>query len=136
MSTPASVYRCVTCGHGRNLMAWAPANVYGPLGPDGELAEDTDVWTDGIHEGSIQCREHPDGPYEKQVDGVWCRFWQCPECKGTGRVHVGEHWKAPDGYACSAETFKASNAHGIWFVHEGWFPVDDVARATSEAKIE
>jgi hypothetical protein len=124
-----STYRCVRCGHGKHLMAWAPACAYGPVAADGSLAQLDDVEDDGIHEDSIQCREHPDGPIEKRVDGKWCCWWNCPKCGGRGRVNVGDHWKAPDGYPCMAETFKASNKWGSWFVHAGWFPVEDVARA-------
>jgi hypothetical protein len=125
----ASVYRCVHCGDGKRLMAWAPANVYGPVAADGDLAQHDDVWDmDGVHEDSIQCTEHPDCGIEKYVDGKWCCWWNCPKCKGTGRVGATGRGPAPDGYPCRAETFKGSNTWGSWGVHSGWFPVEEVAR--------
>jgi hypothetical protein len=114
-------------------MAWAPASVYGPVGPDGELAEDTDVWADGVHEDSIQCKEHWDGPVEKSVDGQWCRWWNCLKCGGKGRVHVGESWQAPDGYACS-EGLEVPGKHGPYKIHCGWRPVAEPVPALADAQ--
>lgn len=111
-TTETSVYRCVPCGHGRDLMAWAPANVYGPLGADGELAGDTDVWTYGIHEDSIQCSKHPDAMIEMCAGGVWCRWWRCPWCDG-------------DGKSCEAG-FRPPGAIGRALSHEGWRPAAEL----------
>jgi hypothetical protein len=117
-------FRCADCGHGEHLMAWAPANVYGPLGADGELAEDAEVWTDGIHEDSIQCNEHWDGLIEKRVDGAWCRWWNCPKCDGKGRV--GGSWHVPADYECS-EGLSLPGKYGPYKIHCGWRPVDTLA---------
>jgi hypothetical protein len=109
-----SVYRCADCGHGKHLMAWAPANVYGPLGPDGELAEDTDVWTDGIHEDSIQCCEHPSAIIEHWAGGEWCRWWRCPWCWGDGKHCPYEGFRPAGGTRTGA--------------HEGLRPAREIKR--------
>jgi hypothetical protein len=114
-------YRCAECGNGEKLWAWAGANVYGPLAADGsELMEHEAVEEWGIHEDSIQCTEHPGAVIEMFNRGKWCRWWFCPKCGGRGRVAVGEHWKAPDGYECPAKT-----PWGKRYTHEGWLPVEE-----------
>jgi hypothetical protein len=115
-------YRCAECGHSGNLRAYAAAVVYGPLGADGQLECYSDVDDYEVHEGSIQCTEHPDAPVEKFVKSAWCRWWQCPTCRGRGRVRVGEHWKAPDGYPCPDGT-EMADTRGTWKIHQGWRPV-------------
>ena len=118
---PEGAYRCTECGHGEKLWAWAGCNAYGPLAADGAgLDEHEDVWEWGVYEDSIQCTEHPGAMLESFADGQWCRWWSCPKCGGRGRVHVGEHWKAPDGYECREKT--------PWdgrYKHEGWLPVKE-----------
>lgn len=109
-------------------MAWAPANAYGPVAADGELARHDDVWDYGLHEDSIQCTEHPDGVIEWSDGGVWCRWWCCPKCDGKGRVHAGENWRAPDGYECS-EGISLPGKYGPYKIHRGWRPAEALADA-------
>lgn len=126
---PEGAYRCTDCGHGRKLWAWAGCNAYGPLAAEGnELAEHEDVWEWGIHEDSIQCREHPGSMLESFVGGRWCRWWTCPKCRGRGRVHIDEHWKAPDGYECS-QGLEVAGRYGPRKIHEGWLPAEEHATA-------
>lgn len=120
MSDPEA-YRCAECRHGRYLTAWAAANIQGKLGADGDLDtwDYTDTW--GVFEDSIECSKHPSGVIERQVDGQWCRWWQCAACKGTGRTNQGEHWRSRDGYPCPAEgILLAGRERGV---HEGWIPL-------------
>jgi hypothetical protein len=105
----ASVYRCAPCGHGKHLTAWALFVIHGPLGADGHLTELGYDDEDLLFEDSIQCTKHPDEPIEKLVDGVWCRWWSCVMCGGTGRR---------GDIACSAP-----NPIGK---HEGWRPAAEV----------
>ncbi len=112
--TAAGVYRCVPCGHGGHLTAWATASVHGPLGADGHVTTyDYDEETD-LHEDSIQCTVHPDEVLEKHIDGVWCRWWSCFRCGGTGRAD-------PDRgrYACP---FPGEPGVG----HAGWRPAGEI----------
>jgi hypothetical protein len=127
MAEPQSAYRCVPCGHGRHLTAWAGANIHGPLGADGKLAEYGYTEDTGIREGSIQCDEHPDGMLEKLINGTWHQWWQCPECHGKGRTRAGESWKAPNGYPCHGGREKPG-PRGTRTSHEGWFPAEATAQ--------
>lgn len=83
------VYRCVGCGHGRKLTAWAHTNVYGRLLADGSVEESySDQWE--TREDSIECREHLapafDAIVEKRGPEGWMRWGDCPDCAGSGRV--------------------------------------------------
>lgn len=122
MSTAAkvSVYRCAECSHGRDLMAWAPANAYGPVGADGDLRAHYDVWDDGIHEDSIQCATHPDGVIERCFKGTWCRWWRCPWCLGEAR-------SCPAGGFHPADKPPRSGSDP-GRAHEGWRPIADIDR--------
>ena len=121
-------YRCAGCGHWRNLRAYAAAVVYGPLGADGNLECYSDIDDYEVHEGSIQCTEHPDADVEKFTGGAWCRWWNCPACQGLGRVHVGEYWKVPDGYTCR-DGVEIAGKYGPWTMHAGWLPAGELATA-------
>lgn len=97
-------------------MAWAPANVYGPVGADGEIAAHDDVWDDGIHEDSIQCTQHPGACIEKCADGQWCRYWNCPKCEGKGWTNEQYHYQCHEGY-------EILGAYGPCKIHRGWLPL-------------
>jgi hypothetical protein len=125
------VYHCAECGHWRNLRAYAAAVVYGPLGADGDLECYSDIDDYEVEEDSIQCTEHPDAALEKFTGGAWCRWWQCPTCQGRGRVHVGEHWKAPDGYPCR-DGIEVPGKHGPRKIHAGWRPAGEFAPSSSD----
>jgi hypothetical protein len=126
-SDAQSVYRCAECGHGQRLEAIAGANVSGPLAADGDLESYDSIEDTGIYEDSIQCSDHPGAPVEKSIAGQWCQWWFCPDCGGTGRVHVGENWRAPGGYACSAQKTPQGIHTGQTNGHEGWRPVEAIA---------
>jgi hypothetical protein len=129
-----SVYRCAECGHGKNLFAWAHANIYGPLGDDGELSSHdwTETWEDPIEE-SIQCSEHPDGVIEMCVGNVWCRWWSCLECRGKG-------YTESDGgrYRHRCEAPAIQGAHACWRpVADDWwdaYRADWMAMVTERIK--
>lgn len=120
------VYRCADCGHGRHLMAYGLAVTYGPLGADGELERHDDVDDYDIQEGSICCTTHIDSVIEKQVNGVWCRFWNCPRCQGYGKVDRRTGTRgAWDGFECSEGIPMPRGGWGK--IHEGWRPVAELA---------
>jgi hypothetical protein len=130
-------YRCVECGHGKKLWAYAGCNAYGPLAADGgslDEYEGIEEW--GIHEDSIQCAEHPGARLESFVGGRWCRWWTCPECHGGGRVRYGGQYDREYSVECRKETpfphrpFRAMGRDGV---HEGWLPADEFAALESAA---
>jgi hypothetical protein len=117
--TPAepSVYRCADCGHGRRLSAWAHANLYGPLGADGEISEYDGIepWEDPIEE-SIDCSRHPGAIIEKFTNGEWCRWWRCPKCGGLGYLTYGPTFGG-HRKQCGAPGYKGQ--------HDCWRPLSD-----------
>lgn len=113
MATWSGVYRCVTCRHGRHLTACATLIASGPVDTDGDLAEHNGIVEVDLHEDSLQCTRHPDGVIEKRVDGVWCRWWNCPRCNGVGNCR----------YQGDSHTYPCP-AHGP---HSGWRPADALA---------
>lgn len=112
----ASVYRCVECGHGKHLMAWAPASAYGPVAADGDLAQLDDVWDDGVHEDSLECSKHPHAVIEKHVDGQWCRPWVCRRCDGKGV----DAWNRK----CPEKGMRESGPMSWVEWHRGWRPIE------------
>jgi hypothetical protein len=115
MADPAgSVYRCEECGHGLHLTAWAAALTFGPLGADGQL-EGSGIWDEVIHEDSIECSRHPDATIEKLVDGQWCRWWVCPQCKGKQRR---------PGWPACPEPGLPPEPRTYGERHVGWRPVE------------
>jgi len=129
MPEPAPVegsYRCTECRHGKELWAWAGANVCGPLAANGrELAEHQIVDEWGIHTDSIECGKHPRAVLESFVGGRWCRWWRCPRCDGK-----------PVRYGCPAETpFPPRHIgySGQTSVHQGWLPAGEHEAATVKA---
>lgn len=136
MSTPEGAYRCAECGHGKNLWAWEGCNAYGPLAADGShLDEHEDVIEWGVHEDSIDCREHPGAVIEKFTKGRWCRWWSCPKCRGYGLTRDGQPVRER-GYRCS-EGIKRAEGRWDWDgkMHEGWIPASEhEALIAAEAK--
>jgi hypothetical protein len=117
------IYRCAECGHGDNLIVWAGVLVHGPLMADGHIDLDNADYMeeDFLHEDSIQCGKHPDGPLEKSVDGQWCRWWNCPRCRGEGRYR--KTWDVPDGFPCPDPGIFAADGDGRRRVHGGWLVI-------------
>lgn len=82
-----TAFRCVVCGHGKCLVAYASAVVYGPL-TDREVDPYT-VHEWDLFEDSIDCTVHPGAIIEGKVRGRYLRWLTCSDCSGSGRVLRG-----------------------------------------------
>lgn len=126
MATAEGAYRCAECKSLKHLVAWASALIEGPLDERGQLASYDYVEDTGLQEDSIHCTRHIDAAVELFRGGLWCRWWSCPQCRGTRRV--GQNGIG-GGYACRGGIQKPPGFDGHWDgkVHKGWLPAREVA---------
>lgn len=103
--TITDVYRCATCGHGRNLIAWFLGLAEGTV-EGSALGEEVYGWEDTeIQEGSIACKIHGDTvEIHKRIGGLWCARVECG-C-GDGTVN--------DGYARTRTCPRCGGAGQPW----------------------
>jgi hypothetical protein len=117
MATAEGAYRCRECKTWKHLMAWAAANVEGPLDERGQLIRYDYVDDCYLYDDSIHCTRHLDAGVEQFWNGRWCRWWQCPTCAGKQRIGQGGRYPCPYG-------IRATPGTGHWDgkLHSGWLP--------------
>lgn len=97
-------YRCVECGDGEHLTAYAQSVSFGSLAADGgDLSSIDHTDTCFVFDDSVSCSRHGETEVEALVEGVWSVWSRCAECEGKGRrvMNFGRtFWKCD---ACNGE---------------------------------